>query len=604
MPGEATVVREFLGQLERTLVTRRLYGASAAPSQDAHRRLLERCRAATGGDALTLRFTATEVFLEKTLVLSRPSSDECFTFPLYRDGLRELTILASITEEELGAFLSIFESDDRKVRQPDEDVVSYLWRLDLQHVRYTALDAIGEDDGGGEGADVRQGLESLAEALAEKIQRCPEPAAPAEVRPYALVIDATVHVGATDLHYDATTRRRSFGEAPPVLSLTPEEAEGLRAEVARDDEADLLRRFVEALFAILSEPVRPMAGPALASLFQRLLAGYWSAADYGSLLAVLRRLRHAGESVPNPENRAAARHLIVDFFTGERLREVFDAVLRSRLALDAAAEIWEHVGESAWDGLVEFAGEVPDGPVRRRILLLLQRLFVPNPDLLRRALRDGEPGRVRIALMLVEEHLEPLFAPELLALATHRDEGIRIKGLHAAGRIGTRAAREALWRAAEGDPVKAVRLVAFRLIGLGDQLPNLPRRLKALVKSREFHARPLWERDKYVRLLADLEGESVRPLFENWVDPNRRSWFSFRRADPEKVELGLRGMVCCGRIGAKRVQAVAAQGGRLATLARKVLSAMPRELEASLARSEDARPRAAELELSLVATCQ
>jgi hypothetical protein len=51
--------------------------------------------------------------------------------------------------------------------------------------------------------------------------------------------------------------------------------------------------------------------------------------------------------------------------------------------------------------------------------------------LLRQTLHAQEPSRIRAALALLDERIERMFSAELIALASHEDEGIRNKGLAA-----------------------------------------------------------------------------------------------------------------------------------------------------------------------------
>src|SRR5439155_23421355 len=98
------------------------------------------------------------------------------------------------------------------------------------------------------------------------------------------------------------------------------------------------------------------------------------------------------------------------------------------------------------------------------------------------AFSSPEAGRVRAALALLDERTERVFANQIVSLASHPDEGIRLKGLAAVARLGGPQALEILWKAMESDPSKSVRLYAVRATHSA-KLPVLAPRLQALDRS-------------------------------------------------------------------------------------------------------------------------
>ncbi len=149
-------------------------------------------------------------------------------------------------------------------------------------------------------------------------------------------------------------------------------------------------------------------------------------------------------------------------------------------------------------------------------------------------------------------------------MASHPEEPIRLKAVAAVGRIGNEAALEVLWKVMESDSSKSIRLLAFRLIS-NSNLPQLPERLRAIVGRPDFASRPVWEREKYVRLLGAVAGESARGLFESWIPQKRWLW---QAKDHEAAQLALSGLAASGSSGLEKVQALAAGKGHLAGAAK------------------------------------
>ena len=565
MPSAETV-KDFVLQIEKTLAARRLYHPGNAAYIDAGQRLLEKCRTATGDEGFTIVFTSTDLFLDKVSIVSRPKHDDSFFFPLFRDGLRELTFLPDVSAEDLDGFMSVLETKDRDLGVAD-DMINLLWRLDLNAIVHKAIDGIGESEEDGEPGNELHG------AVADLAGKIKNPAPPMTGQHYAFVVDADVRVAQQDLHYNASTLRRAFEDNPQVLTLAEDEAQQIRTELGQNRDAVLVERFIEILLVIVRSPVKSVDPNTVALMFQQLAEGYWQGRDYTRTTAILTHVHAAATEAPNPEYRAALADAIRRFLSTERLNILFLDFVGGALPPPLATRLWDLVpDEVVWPILLDSWSRLPEGETRGFVLTALRRRLARNSDLLRTSLTSSETGRVRAALALVDDKIERLFANDLIQLTSHPEESIRLKGLAAAARLGGQTALEALWKAMESDPSKSVRLYAFRAMSMV-KWPELAGRLEALVTEPPFAERPLWEREKYVRLLGQIGGADVVPLFESWMPAKRWMW---QAKDLEILELALRGLGSTGAEGLGRVETMAARGGKPGDVARKVLETLTR----------------------------
>jgi len=286
----------------------------------------------------------------------------------------------------------------------------------------------------------------------------------------------------------------------------------------------------------------------------------------------MQHLVAASQTAPHPETRAAVAEVTSDFLDGDRIQASLEQLHEGGLPLEVAAQLWGWAGERAWDPLIDFWAALPEGKLREEVAQVLRKRLAVQPDLLRGALRSPDAAHVKGALALLDPTMETAYAAELLTLPAHPDEAIRLKGLAAAGRLGGSEAMEIVWKAIQADPSKSVRLFAFRLAA-ARRFPGLGQRLVDLVVSPAFASRPTWEREKYVRLLGAVAGEQVLPLFEAWLPEKRWMW---QQKDLDQAELALVGLAACGGKGLARVQELAAGGGKLGTVAQKVVEASRR----------------------------
>lgn len=555
--SSAESVKDFVLQLEKTLAARRLYARGNAAYIDAGQRLLEKCRAATGVEGFTLTFTSTDLFLNKVSVLNRPKHEESFFFPLFRDGLRELTFLSDVNPEDLDGFVSLLEVKDRDMGVAD-DMINLLWRKDLTSILHKATDGMGESAGDGEpGNELHTRIADLAAKIMEP----------------TLAVSADLLVAESEMHYDATALRRSYEDNPTVLRLAEDEAQQIRTELGGNRDSILVERFIEILLVIVRSPQRSVDPATIALMFQQLTEGYWGTRDYGRVTAILTHVHAAATEAPVPEYRAALADAIRRFLSTERLNILFLDFVGGALSAKLASRIWDLVpDEVVWPILLDSWSRLPDGETRGFVQNALRQRLGRNSDLMHGSLTSQEPARVRAGLALLDEKSERLFAQDLIQLASHSEESIRLKGLAAAARIGGQPALEALWKAMESDQSKSVRLFAFRAMSTV-KWPELAKRLESLVTEPQFAQRPLWEKEKYVRLLGQIGGAAIAPLFESWMPSKRWMW---QAKDLEILELALRGLGSTGEEGYEKVQAMAAGGGKPGEVAKRVLETLTR----------------------------
>ncbi|HVR40575.1 MAG TPA: hypothetical protein VMU84_15880, partial [Thermoanaerobaculia bacterium] len=326
---------------------------------------------------------------------------------------------------------------------------------------------------------------------------------------------------------------------------------------------------------IARSPLDTVDASVAAPVLLQLADGYWSAHDFRKLVALLLHMRAAASDAPRAENRAAMSEAIARFLSDDRLRALVSELEHGTISGQLTAHLFDLVPESTlWPLLLEMITRLPEGELRATAIAALRRRVSANPALMTTTLASNDATQIRGALALLDDRMERTFANELVALASHTDESIRIKGLGATSRRGGEHAVELLWRAMESDPSKSVRLYAFRAIASNPNLPGIAPRLHALVTSEPFAERPVWEREKYVRLLGMVDADNAQPLFESWIPQKKWMW---HQHDIETLELALRGLAACGEGGLAHVELLAETTGKQAEVAKRVLDAVSRQ---------------------------
>lgn len=158
----------------------------------------------------------------------------------------------------------------------------------------------------------------------------------------------------------------------------------------------------------------------------------WNVRDYPQLAATLTEAQAAAAAAPDAEARAKMADMIRSFVTSERLNLMILDFIGGALDPRLAERFWDLVpDEGIWPILIDTWGRLPDGETRSMLQATLRRRLATNMDLLRQTLSSTDPARVRVALALLDERTERLFASDLTRLASHADETIRQKALAA-----------------------------------------------------------------------------------------------------------------------------------------------------------------------------
>jgi len=518
---------------------------------------VEKCRRAAGTRGFALQLTPTDLVCERQSVLNKARREEAFFFPLYRDGLRQLTFTPAVTADELKSLVTVIEIKDKDLGATD-DMVNMLWRADLKTIKHQAIDELDDIEG-----PAHDELERAIEEITRTIART-------RIESSGTL---TAERNAQEIGRDYALIRSTFEGNLAALRLTAEQLTQMRSELGEGRVQTLVERFIEILLVTVWVPFKSIDPGLIAPILAQLIDGYWSTREFERASVLLTHVHAASRQAPSPVSRQTMRTVIERFLTNERLATIVSEFERGVIAPSIAAAVFELPQDAQlWPLLLDALPRIADAEAKKVATAALKKRLEAKGELVMNVLASFDGARIRAALGLLDEKNEKAFAPAVIGLASHPDESIRLKALKAATSFGGPMALEVLWKAMESDPAKPVRLFAFRSISTAN-LPGLATRLETLVTSPEFEARPAWEREKYVRLLATVAGSDAEPLFESWIPRRRLIWTN---KDLETLEIALRGLGASGDSGFEKVRAMGTAGGKPGEIARKVADAISR----------------------------
>ncbi len=112
---------------------------------------------------LQLKVEATQFMMGSDVVHEDEDRERSLPFKLFRDGVRQITLFPGITSPEISSLLQILSVRLVGIHRFDEDLVTRLWRAELEHVRHQVVEGFTHDlSGSSEGGDGEGGGDSGA----------------------------------------------------------------------------------------------------------------------------------------------------------------------------------------------------------------------------------------------------------------------------------------------------------------------------------------------------------------------------------------------------------------------------------------------------------
>lgn len=424
---------------------------------------------------LPLEVRPFEVALRGEVVYQDADREKSLPFKLFRDGVRRITLLPSVTWEELLQLLQVVALRYTVIRQQEEDAVTLLRKADLPGIRLVAVEGF----------------------------------APAEERPEPEAADAAdKEPGVKPPEgWDTPLPRLP---APGPLAFRPVAPEALEALRAEESEEALAPTALTLAKDLLLEAVRgqwPRPNRDLVAFFAELRDAFLAS---GQLAALRRLVEIIGE--------AGAQDIREELLSGLGDARTLDLILDGlpEDAADLPPDLLAFVPLLSLSATLDrLTGE--EGERRRGLLLKLVLARLPREaEAVLRRLPELEPGLARaLANGLVARAPERAVEVARLLLQ-QKSEALRLEGLESL----SRAPGEVPLGSVPGllsDPSEAIRIKAAEVLGRrGDERAVDPI-LRALEKDRSLR-----EVEALGLALAEIAPIPAGRRFAEWLHPKAR----------------------------------------------------------------------------------
>jgi HEAT repeat protein len=488
-------------------------------------------------DVLVVSIDKHEIRWNDIVVYHNDKRDESIAFILYKDGVGELSIRKSVTQDEIGRFVDLAKDAVRTSSQ-DDDIVTQLWRAEFEHISYRVLDEYLVGQFGDGRPDRQSNLASLEQE--------DHPDTPGARDSGRVIVN-----GKDDIEPLDTYLARLVGRHGPGASEEEgeERFQGMMAAFFTVSSEEL-RAFKERLFeAKRKDPVVGFIAEYLdfalstefSDLSKDVLGVVERLADYlilelrGPVLAaLLGEVRvHRAKHQDSPQIRSFIDGLEKKLTDRSLLVSLGETVHSSEEEAEEAFAYFERVGEAAVPVICKLVEEDSDARLHKRARATLVRTAGAKlPDVIGR-LNIDKPQVARDVIALTKAARLPEIPQVIRELVYYPDDHVRHEAIQFLASFGSDQAFAVLVKLLD-DADKGIRLKTLGVVS-GVDASVVRDKLVAIAFGKEFTEREFDEQMEIFKALGRVVGEDALPRLKQSVGKKNFLGFAKRHSKENKL---------------------------------------------------------------------
>lgn len=486
---EAQLVDALMQTLVKALRATQLY----LPNNPVYQQAMQNLRAAfqpvwQGTRELALGVGETDLMLDKRPVLTQPNKQDSVAWVLYKDGVRSVTLLAGVEEEEIARFLSMIHRARTLPPDADDDLLTLLWEQDFQLIRHDFVELAAPDGH-------------------------PLPPAPAEPAKKVDEVQRTVQEEAAEPEpLKGIVSLEDFDST--LYFLDDPERAYLQQEIEREYTQDLRGNVLMMLFDLLELQTYSTVRAEIISIVENFIPYLLAVGDFGSVAYICRDIHtvmpRARELLP--EHRKALEELPGKLSQPEALAQLLQS-LDEALVHPSEEELGELFREFRPEALGTILGWLPklsNQRVRDLLYGAAQRLAQAYPGEVSKALETAEESVLLETVRLVARLKLPPVALGLGALFGRGSTStVKVAVVEALAAIGTPGAMQQLEKGID-DPDRDVRIAAVKVMAQRGHRGAFPR-IEAAIDGRTLRNADLTEKMAFFEAYGAMAGPAGVP---------------------------------------------------------------------------------------------
>jgi HEAT repeat protein len=419
---------------------------------------------------------------------------------LYRDGVREITILPGFEHEDLSTLLGLLQRA-RQAAPDDDDLVTMLWVADLETLTYRYVEVASAFE-----------LSALAAAASG-----------------STIAGATAGEAATREPLGATLAESpSVGEGPPsgivrvedfdstLYFLDQRELAYLQEEVRAEFGADPRREVLAILFDLIEVRPEVAVRREVIGRIEELLIDLLATGAYDLVAYALRESGITARRAPGlePAEQEALLSLTARLSDPTVVAQLLQAVDEGTRAprVESLELLVGELRGSALGPLLAWLAHAPRGAAQTTVERAVLRLAERQTGDLVRLLEDVDPATFLGAIRVSGQLRLTAAVPAMARLLRQSDAATRAEVVSALAAIGSPGAMQAMEPALD-DEARDVRLQALRAIGAQRYAAAMPK-LTAALKRRELRQADRTEKTALFDAFGAICGDGGVPVLD------------------------------------------------------------------------------------------
>jgi len=489
-------VESILGQMAAALKNLRTYDRNNPVLEKSFNSLQSGLlRFLKENESLTLLVREDALVYGNSVVYQSDNKLDSLAFAFYRDGIRLISFLDSLTPEDLSDF--VIALDEARSADPYEaDLVTIMWEKEISGLRYKAVEAYLEDE--------------EEKKIREMAENCPDE--PIEPDHGDQVLGAAFFINELGL----SPRRGSGASSPAGRPVTEAESASLVQEIFQEDDHSLMKRCGEICLEMIRSSDSDEVFDSVVGFLGRICD--WLV-DWGDLISASTILSELRTSVEKDDEASPRRATVLDTIARlgeskkiERVTSYIENPDKTRL--DEAFAYLVMMEPVAVRPLFDILADSEIRDVRYMLCRALSIVARHEPDRLRLYLLDKRWYVVRNAVTIMGLIGSADAIPSLGLTARHPEARVRREVARALGRIGDPAGLTVLADLANDDreEVRLEAVQAIRKVGCAQAMGFI----EDLIKDKSFEKRSPEEKMEIFKIYGST-GKASLDLLESIV---------------------------------------------------------------------------------------
>lgn len=441
---------------------------------------------------LTLSIYQRRITYDQTEIYYNPDDDDNFALFLFKDGLRELSFLNTLTRNELETFCRIINIDFQE-DAPDDDIVTLLWESDFKHIRYFVdEDFLGD-------WEITNDKNISDDALARA-------------------------------HEDAL--KKETEESKVTINLTDDDLRYFAEEINRQRQPKL-HKLITIYFELLHQTKGSSDNKALIHIIKDTINHCVSDGDFGNAAYIMDNLDAVikGNSFDSVErgNLNTIYNMISSKVFIDKIGKVLD--LSTEIDGNDFQSFIDHLDEKTILFFLQLLGRLQTIRARHRIIDCLITLGARDIKAVAGGLRDNRWFVVRNTVLILGKIDSPSSLEYIVKGMDHSDQRVRKEAVRALGDMQNPEAVLHLGRTLH-DSNQGVRIAAARALSHIDTADSKQLLLSELSK-KSFNTKSFSEKKELYKSIATWHDRDIKNLLYQTL--KKKKFFRRAKHDENKA---------------------------------------------------------------------